>query len=245
MHIGFRYHVVTIIAILFSTTLGILVGGALFQDSGLLKEQGLIINDLEERFKENQIKMQTLQSKLVVAEKREETVFRGWDLIRSLMFKDSLEKRNVVITSLSTEFDTSRLEQLFLEAGAKVMKCVQIDQQSLEDFYESELREFELSGTKNLIFVSWLERPLSIGRKTILEEMKINGWTLVFLQPFSVDFNLNDYLGANLVIDIADTMIGELGLILGLANEHEGIYGIGSAASALLPIDELSEVFSL
>ena len=49
VNLGFRYHLASLLAVLFSLVLGILIGGAVFQDSALVEEQGLLIADMEER----------------------------------------------------------------------------------------------------------------------------------------------------------------------------------------------------
>ena len=56
MHIGFRYHVASLVAVFFSLVLGMLIGSALFQNDGLVQEQGHIIADLENRFKALEIR---------------------------------------------------------------------------------------------------------------------------------------------------------------------------------------------
>ena len=50
MHPGFRYHLASLMAVFLSLVLGILIGGVLYQDSGLVEEQGLIIAEMEARF---------------------------------------------------------------------------------------------------------------------------------------------------------------------------------------------------
>ena len=75
MHITLRYHIATIIGILCSLVLGILIGGALFQDDRLVKEQGLMIEELEGQFAE-------LKHALGELTERERTVNQGWDMVK-------------------------------------------------------------------------------------------------------------------------------------------------------------------
>ena len=50
---GLRYHVASLLAVVFSLILGILIGGAVFPDHTLVDEQALHINAMDARFREN------------------------------------------------------------------------------------------------------------------------------------------------------------------------------------------------
>ena len=96
MHIGFRYHVATLVAVFFSLFLGILVGSIIFQDDLLVKEQNSIINELESKFAQLQNKTKELQADLRQAELKEALLNEGWALIRGALIAGMLSDRQIV-----------------------------------------------------------------------------------------------------------------------------------------------------
>lgn len=113
MNFGFRYHLASLMAVFFSLILGILIGGALFPDNALVEEQGVLITELEERFREFHAREQVLQAELEYSNK-------AWSELRDVMVPQRLQARTVVLIEQAEQEGTSMLEQVLHLAGAEV-----------------------------------------------------------------------------------------------------------------------------
>lgn len=215
MRVSFRYHVASIIGILFSLVLGILIGGALFQDDRLVKEQGLIIADLEGQFSQ-------LKTSLAQHMERERVVRQSWVEVRGTLVQGLLGEQQVVLVSGSNQADWSSIKEVLTAAGAEVKEMSWTELESMDDLAETRA-------------VFWVEdSPLGMEEMNMLQVLSSAGAHITFLQ------NLNSRtpfpeLATSLCIDMADTFLGELALVFGLAEGAVGHYGVRSDAKGVFP----------
>lgn len=218
MNFGFRYHLASLMAVFFSLVLGILVGGALFQDSALVEEQGLLIADMEIRFHDVQANLALLQSELGLAE-------RAWNELRNYVVRDKLVSQTVVLVDAgqgSGRGEIERLETVLQLAGA-----------DLQRIGLRELAEYESEGDP--VFAFWLDSnqppPLPPAE---LQHLAEGGANLVFVWGSQKQKPLND-LPASLQIDGIDTPLGEIALILGISFGCTGHYGVQEGSEGFFP----------
>jgi len=227
VHIGFRYHVATLMAVFFSLFLGILVGSIIFQDDLIVQEQNSIINELENKFTK-------LQASLKEAQTKEALLTEGWDLIRSALIAERLQGRHVVLFTVSEHAaPVKRLTAVLKEAGAQVAATYRwpSDADGL-DTLKASLAELNLDQP---IAVAWIDQDYPSLVKDILDYLQASAWQVCILQPFTSRADLAAYAQNALVIDIGDTYLGELAMVWGLSAGATGVYGHSSAAAALLP----------
>ncbi|HHY15798.1 MAG TPA: copper transporter [Firmicutes bacterium] len=217
MNFGFRYHLASLLAVFFSLVLGILIGGALFQDSALVEEQGLLISSMEERFSAAQASLKQLQGQL----KRSES---AWLELRDAVLPGRLQAETVVVVTEdgAKRPALDRLETSLRLAGAELKSIKSSGLAGLE----AETGEF---------FVFWLDGD---GGKDsyspVLRRLKEQGASLAFVwgeaeQPARADF------AGGLRVGAVDTILGEIALVLGLSSKSEGDYGLPQVAEALFP----------
>ncbi|MFY9563150.1 MAG: copper transporter [Limnochordia bacterium] len=232
MHIGFRYHVATLVAVFFSLFLGILVGSIIFQDDLLVKEQNSIINELESKFAQLQNKTKELQADLRQAELKEALLNKGWALIRGALIAGMLSDRQIVLFTNTDSTSAKRLATVLNDAGAKIHAAYRWPSEA--DDVETFAAELAALNLENPIAVAWVDQEFQGEAKQVLDYMKTLKWQVCILQPFTSGTNLADYGQDALVINIGDTYLGELAMVWGLSAGATGVYGRGSA-TALLP----------
>ncbi len=233
MHIGFRYHIASLVAVFFALVLGMLVGSALFQDDRLVQEQGHIISDLENRFRTTELRTRILQDNLAVAKLREETYLKAWDKIRDVFIEDRLVDRTVVFISESTSMDWTRLTSLMLDAGAIVASSL--------DFYsdtnwKKEIAELTHAPDTRPLAIVWIDNQLDEQVVSGIEYLSEQDFQVSVIQSFHASISLERFGSSALVIDYADSPFGELALIQGLAQSLTGIYGWREGAMSVLPV---------
>ena len=213
MNLGFRYHVASLIAVLFSLILGILIGGALFPDHILVDEQALIITELEERFRQTQTQLVSVEKQLAAAE-------GAWAEILASISQELLVSETVVLVETGAGFED--LPTILELAGAQVMR-VKGPQLT------------ELAATPDQVFIVSLSSDSFLGDVTSsLNELALAGSHLVYLaDPKSTDFRKE--LPPGLLVDNIDTYPGQLALLLGIAKRSEGHYGRQEGALGLFP----------
>ncbi len=217
MNFGFRYHLASLLAVLFSLILGILIGGALFQDSALVEEQGVLISDMERRFTAAQANLRHLQAQLNQAES-------AWLELRDAVLPGRLDAKTIVVVTGDgvKRHAVDRLEASLRFAGAELKKIK-----------SSELTRLEAETGD--VFIIW---PHGEGGKDWsaeeLHRLKEQGASLAFVwgaaeQPVPED------CPSGLRVAGVDTILGEIALVLGLSSKSEGHYGLQEAAEALFP----------
>lgn len=234
MHIGFRYHVATLVAVFFSLFLGIIVGSILFQDDLLVQEQNSIINELEQRFKQLELSTKEMQANLKQIETRDQLLIEGWDLVRAALIHEKLLNHQVMFFHNGEQLaPIKRLTKLVEDAGAEVYGSFVWPNapEKLQNFFEDINSEKFDKPTA----VVWVDKPLSETVKQGLEYLHQLGCKLCIVQPYSADVNLAEFAENALIIDLGDTFIGELAVIRGLSAGLTGIYGHSSAAVGLIP----------
>ena len=229
MHIGFRYHVASIVAVFFSLVLGMLIGSALFQDDRLVKEQGHLISDLEQRFRATEARTQVLHKNLQESAKREELFTAALDELGTTLVSQRLVGREVFLYSVTDNLDWTRIKQMLGRAGANVHGPYA---------WKTEEREASIAKTKDYgepIVVAWIDQPLPEQELRWLKELVAEGWSLAVLSSHNQTLPKLDLADIGIVVDVADTPVGELALVLGLVHSVNGIYGTSSGAVGLLP----------
>lgn len=214
MHISLRYHVASIIGILCSLVLGILIGAALFQDDRLVREQGLIIAELEEQFAQ----MKTALAELA---ERERVVNESWEKVKGTLVQGLLMGETVVLVNGPQKVNWTPFKGLLQAAGAH---CLEVEWQELSQ---------RLTGGDSLL-VMWLGDELA-GAALLgsLRELQARGAHITFLQGIKEKYSQPQIPA--LYIDMADTFLGELALVLGLAGRASGHYGIKAGAQGIIP----------
>lgn len=233
MHIGFRYHVASLVAVFFSLVLGMLVGSALFQDDRLVQEQGHIIGDLETRFKSMELRTQVLQDDLEFAKQREAMELAGWDQLRQVFIRERLSNRDVVFFSLSMEVNWQRLTDLMIEAGATVVKSVNIMNEK-EWQQVNQLVDISTQSHPPLAVV-WVNKALDKPQVDMIHHLREKGFVISLVQPVSCTASLYDLSKDYLVVDHGDSPLGELTLVLGFVHSLVGNYGLSTGSLGLLP----------
>ncbi|NLJ74948.1 MAG: copper transporter, partial [Firmicutes bacterium] len=138
MYMGFRYHLASLVAVFFSLLLGILIGGALFQDDRLVEEQGLLIADMELQFRELQSNLQ----QLLENEKLSQT---AWEQVKHSLAKNRLAGQTVILVTEEKTPDWQRVKDLLSAAGA----CI----------YHAELSDFQNAVLPDDVLVLvWLDQ---------------------------------------------------------------------------------------
>lgn len=221
MHIGFRYHIASLVAIFFSLFIGILVGSILFQEDFLIQEQDSIIGDLELRFQDLQLRTTELQANLKNAEAKEQLMQAGWDQIREIFVSNRLDSLEILLVNISDSQIESRLVNLLELSGAQVTtsKILPNDEHHPTIIY-------------------WNSDSIPNSDLTLMEQLVEAGTKLVLLQGYGSETSIPKLLANALVIEHADLPIGELALIQGLAQDLSGIYGTTRQAVGLLPVIE-------
>jgi len=224
MHIGFRYHVATLVAVFFSLFIGILVGSIIFQDDLLVQEQNSIITELEERFKQLELKTKALQNDLKQAQAKEQLLTEGWNQIRTAVLQERLDGKQVLIfNDVPGSAQVKRMTALLEEAGAEVYGSYIWPDTKFE--LAQQLEEMPINELAEPIVVVWVEGALSDVARQGLDHFLKLGWQCTLLQPYTSTVVLEDFAANALVIDMADTFLGEISLIRGLAQGKKGIYG--------------------
>ncbi len=234
MHIGFRYHVATLVAVFFSLFLGILVGSILFQDDLLVQEQNSIINELEDRFNQLQARTKDFQANLKQAELREALILEGWDLIRHALIADRLSGHQVVLFADGKEaWPAARLTAALEAAGARVAGTIMLPSTvgGLEPLY-AELGALDLHQP---IAVIWIGDQCSDAAKQGVDYLRRMDWQICILHPYGSNPGLAAWAQDALIINIGDLFLGELAMVWGLGAGSTGTYGYGDAAVALVP----------
>ncbi|HHX01906.1 MAG TPA: copper transporter [Firmicutes bacterium] len=235
MHIGFRYHVATLMAVFFSLFLGIIVGSIIFQDDLLVQEQNSIINELENKFNQLQSWTKELQTNLKQAEMKEALLAEGWDLIRHALIADQLQGRQVVLLAEGVNTGlVKRLAAVLKDAGAQVVDTVQWP--SSADGLELVLKKLDALNLDQPVAVIWVDKQDSSVVKQGVDYLRQLKWQICILQPYNSSMSLATFAQDALIIDIGDTFLGELAMIWGLNAGLTGMYGHGSTAVALLPV---------
>lgn len=214
MNFGFRYHLASLMAVFLSLFLGILIGGALFQDSALVEEQGLLIAEMETRFKEMQGNLAHFQKELDFSQE-------AWVALRDTFLQGQLSQKTVVLIT-EKDGDQVTLMQVLELAGADV-KTLPLE----------ELDQITLAADMAII-VPIANLTLDTPSKGELYRLVTDGASLVYVwgrqeNPFL------DGLPRGLQIDSVDTVLGEIALILGLAKGSLGHYGFQTGAEGLFP----------
>lgn len=216
VNFGFRYHLASLMAVFFSLVLGILIGGALYQDSALVEEQGLLIADMEMRFIAAQDNLNRLQTKLNQAES-------AWLELRDAVLPGRLASKTVVIVADldRNRQELTRLETLFRFAGAQPKRIK-----------SNELGSYNPQEGESLIFCL-VSGQGSYPTKE-LKQLEEKGASLVFVKGMG-DLALPADLPRGLRVDGIDTVLGEIALVLGLSSGSEGNFGLREMAKVLFP----------
>ncbi len=243
MHIGFRYHIASLVAVFFSLFLGILVGSILFQDDLLVKEQDNIIRELEIRFVELESSIHNLQGKLTEKNEKEKLLIDGWDQIRNIFIADKLPDRQVVFYRDKEFTDLTRLKVLIEKSGATVSGSF-IWPQTFDEFL-MQIDGLSICAEPKPMVIIWAESPFEDIMIEGINYFQELGWQLGLAQPFLSNIPLPNIASELLVVNVADTFIGELGLIQGLSNNLKGVYGYKNQAASLLPILDMEQYIKL
>lgn len=127
MIIDLRYHISSLAAIFLALGIGIVIGGALLGEDGVIKEQQKIISDLEQEFEHLRTEKKHLQNMLKHQEV-EAQVFRQFhQAVYPTLIKDFLKDRRIAVfrTNDSIEKRHERAVCTVLrEAGAEVVSSV-------------------------------------------------------------------------------------------------------------------------
>ncbi|NLJ80280.1 MAG: copper transporter [Firmicutes bacterium] len=215
MHLGFRYHLASLMAVFLSLVLGILIGGALFQDSVLVEEQGLIISEMEGRF-------QNLQSNLTILEEQLDFSEKSWHEIRDLLIEGSLEGKSIHLVDLGAQRGLGPVEKVLKAAGASPLRLKAGDLESLS----------VSDGLFLLVQLNDDEIPPKV--LLDLERLVSQGTHLTFVWGSGQQPALAR-LPSSLQIDCVETVWGEIALIRGLIGESIGHYGLWRNALGLFP----------
>lgn len=214
MNFGFRYHLASLMAVFFSLILGILIGGALFPDHALVEEQALLIAELEERFREVHTSHNTLQAKLDLST-------GAWTQLQESISRDILSLKTVVLVD---EQDTAyeALAATLRLTGAEVTR---IGSESI----------LEVVPDEHTFFVFPLpEGGLSPKLLAKTQRMQEAGARLVFVWDTGQEPVLDEY-PPSLRVDSIDNTLGEIALIMGLAEDLQGRFGMQDDAERLFP----------
>lgn len=233
MHISFRYHLASLVAVFFSLVLGILVGSVLFQDDRLVQEQGYIIDDLEHKFKAMALRTESLTASLEHAMEREQLILTGWDEIRAVFIQDRLVDQDIVIVSDQALAKDARLPKLLTDSGATIKGNYTWTEpkNKLVSKLETEL----VPSVERLATVIVLaEDEIDASKREFISLFQEYGWSICFLHPSSATVSLQDFAADALIIDIADSLLGEIGLVVGLAQSQTGVYGRNGQISEFL-----------
>ncbi|NMB39136.1 MAG: copper transporter [Firmicutes bacterium] len=234
MHIGFRYHIASLVAVFFSLFLGILVGSILFQDDLLIQEQDIIIGELETRFEELELLIYTMQGNLNKKNEKEQMLTMGWDQIRSVFIADRLTEHDVIFYKSNDSYNIKRLVTLVEEAGASVLGCFNWPQEY--DQLKVQISKLRLNEKHEQIVIIWAEDSLIDIALQGIDYFKELGWKISLLQPFLSGVSMQNLASEALIVNNADTFLGELALIQGLSGNLSGIYGYKNNAVNLLPV---------
>ena len=212
MYMGFRYHLASLVAVFFSLLLGILIGGALFQDDGLVEEQGVLIANMEQQFRELQVSFQQLTE-------REKLSQKAWEQVKQVFVKNQLAGQTVIFVAEEETPEWKKATELLTAAGADAIRA------RLRDFENAVLPE-------DIVVLVWLDQQgFDENQWADLREIVDKGTYVAFLQSSQAKLPFPQWK-STLKIDCADTFIGETALIQGLASKSIGHYGIQSGAEA-------------
>lgn len=214
MNFGFRYHLASLMAVFLGLFLGILIGGALFQDSALVEEQGLLIFEMEERFKEMQGNLANFQKELDFTQE-------AWVALRNLVLQDQLAQKTVVLIT-GANGGQGTLSHLLELSGAdlKTLPLEDLDQITLA-------RDLAIIAPVTRLTIS----PMALQE---LQRLVAEGAHLALVWGSQETPLLGD-LPQGLQIDSVDTVLGEIALVLGLAQGSVGHYGLQEGAEGLFP----------
>lgn len=210
MHIGFRYHIASLVAIFFSLFIGILVGSILFQDDLLIQEQDSIIGDLEGKFHQLELRTVELQTNLKLAQTKEKMIQDAWDQVRAFFVGNQLESVEIALVNIDESDLQNRLTDLLKQSGATIIEA---------SFEENTEFFVEVEPEKRKVMLYWNYGATKESDVSLLREIAEFGWQVCILQPYDgaeIDPNLPS---SALVIEFADTLVGELALIQGLAQD--------------------------
>ncbi|HPT83173.1 MAG TPA: copper transporter [Limnochordia bacterium] len=211
MHPGFRYHVATLLAVLFSLVLGMLIGGAVFSDHTLVEEQAALISELEERFRENSTKLAALQGELDLAA-------LAWQQLKESLAPGLLAGRHVVVVGEGARL----LGPLLQLAGAQV-----------ETSPWDSLPQLNIQEDLDIV-VPLGNGGLSPEERELLGAAAASGAQVSFVWESGQE-PPRAGLPPSLQVDSIDTSVGELAFLLGLAARAQGHYGLQKNALGLFP----------
>lgn len=223
MHIGFRYHIASLVAVFFSLFLGILMGSVLFQDDLLVQEQNQIIGDLESKFNDLQQSTELLKDELTLATEKEEWLYNSWEQVREIFIGNKLQNHDVVLLTSKSDFNPNRLINLIESAGATV--CAQLSLTSEFNDISMQINELEFKDGRTITVIVVLEAMLLEMLETAVEYFDQKGWLISLFLPYNSEYMVSQFAHNTLIIEAADTPIGEVALIEGLARELKGSYG--------------------
>lgn len=224
MSFGFRYHVASLVAVLFSLILGILIGGALFTDHVLVDEQATLLSELEERFRVSQANLLESQGKLSEAN-------LAWDQLLHSISSELLANKTIVFVDMKVGTLAS-LQATLQSAGAEVHELPFASFAAVSWEAESLVNN---APARDIVFVfGTLDDPPSPEKYEILRELSTAGASLAFVWDSNSQPALTD-LPVALMVDSIDTSMGQLAFILGIARESKGHYGRQKGALGLFP----------
>lgn len=211
MNFGFRYHVASLLAVLFSLILGVLIGGALSTDHSLVEEQALFIAELEERLRE-------VNGKVLALQAEQDLSARVWAELQESLGKEALKAKTVVL--VGEEGSTFGEKLRAWGADVKVVAT---------EVVETVLPQ------EDLFFVFTLDAqglaPQALERARLLAE---GGASLGFVWESGVEPPLSA-LPPSLQVDSVDTTVGELAFLVGLIKAGQGRFGLQKDAERLFP----------
>jgi len=165
MLIDIRYHISSLAAIFLALGIGIVIGGALFGEDEVIKEQQRIISGLEQDFEKLRAERRSLQHTLK-SQQVEAQVFRQFQQdIYPVLINGLLKDRKIAIVKTSEELEncyTGEICEVLQEAGADVITSIAFTSWA-------ELK-FDNQNLQNLLSEYEQEKPLSTNLLTGLAE---------------------------------------------------------------------------
>lgn len=129
---GFRYHLVTVIAVFMALGTGILLGGSIGQDL-FPKEQLALLDSLEEKYKASQMENSKWSRKVSELTRQLGQTDQAVRQIADLHVKERLAGRKIVLVQLE-KGDAAKVAAWLQNAGAQVRATVRIkDPEALPD----------------------------------------------------------------------------------------------------------------
>jgi len=214
VNFGFRYHVASLMAVLFSLILGILIGGALLTDHTLVDEQAALIDELEERVGD-------VQANLALAKEELDLSNFAWDQLLAVISKDSLSEQTIVLVDVD-EAAHSSLIALLQSTGADVKE---VNAVHLADITPS---------ADHVYVVPLTDGDLPQALQQTIYALSTAGANLSFIWDTARGPSLGG-LPESFLVDNIDTAWGKMAFILGLTRGSHGHYGSQKQALGLFP----------